>query len=352
MNGRRIAINGFGRVGRHFLRAVLLRESELEVVAINDLNSALTLAHILEYDTVHGRLGHGARATDGGIEVDGRSIAVLHASHPATLPWAHLEVDTVAECTGMFTARSRAAGHLIAGATRVIVSAPIDRADVTVCVGVNEEVFNPAVHRIVSNASCTTNCVAVLASVLHRQFGIESGWATTVHAYTNSQQTLDSPDVDLRLGRAAAHNIVPSTTGADRALEQVIPALAGKIESVAVRVPVPNGSLTDLTCRLSKSVSAADVNACFAEAEQSQRLNGVLGYTDAPIVSSDVVGDSRSCVITGADTRVRGNEVKVFGWYDNEWGYANRLLDLAEIAAGLPLSRGRRMPELTALTTA
>jgi glyceraldehyde 3-phosphate dehydrogenase len=349
MDGRRIAINGFGRVGRHFLRAALVRGSELEVVAINDLNTAPTLAHMLQYDTVHSRLGRDVQASAAGLEVGGRNIAVLHAGHPATLPWSTLGVDAVVECTGMFTARERAAGHLVAGASRVFVSAPIDAADITICVGVNEEAFRPSAHRIVSNASCTTNCVAVLASVLHNEFGIESGWATTVHAYTNSQQTLDSPDVDFRMGRAAAHNIVPAKTGADRALEQVIPSLAGKIESVAVRVPVPNGSLTDLTCRLSKSVSAADINACFAAAAHSQRLEGILGYTDDPIVSSDVIGDSRSCVLTGADTKSRGNEVKVFGWYDNEWGYANRLLDLVEIAAGLRPSRGSWVPDRVGL---
>jgi len=343
MTGPRLAINGFGRVGRHFMRAALLRGSEVEIVAINDLNTAPTLAHLLEYDTVHSRLGLEVKASDTGLEVGERSIEVLHSAHPANLPWSTLSVDTVVECTGMFTLRERAAQHLVAGAKRVIVSAPTDAPDMTICVGVNEERLNGPSHRIVSNASCTTNCVAVMASVLHDAFGIESGWATTVHAYTNSQQTLDSPDQDLRLARAAAHNIVPAHTGADRALEQVLPVLAGRIGSVAVRVPVPDGSLTDLTCTLGTAVAEAEVNACLAEAANSSRLAGILGYTDAPIVSSDILGDPRSCVVSGIDTRVRRKEVKVFGWYDNEWGYANRLLDLVELSAGLDLSRPVRL---------
>jgi glyceraldehyde 3-phosphate dehydrogenase len=339
MKGRRVAINGFGRVGRHFLRAALARGSEIEIIAINDLNTAPTLAHLLQYDTVHGGIDVEVKAFEESLEVGGQVISVLHAAEPATLPWIKLGVETVVECTGMFTLRKRASAHLVAGASLVLVSAPIDSADITICVGVNEEKLQRPAHRVVSNASCTTNCVAVMASVLHREFGIESGWATTVHAYTNSQQTLDSPHHDLRLARAAAHNIVPAHTGADRALEQIIPELAGRIDSVAVRVPVPNGSLTDLTCTLSRSVTAAEVNACLAEAAHTPKLAGILGYTEAPIVSSDIIGDARSCVVTGHDTRVRGNQVKVFGWYDNEWGYANRLLDLVEQSAGLELSR-------------
>lgn len=341
MQGHRIAINGFGRVGRHFMRAAVARQSLVEVVAINDLNGPPTLAHLLQYDTVHGQFPIEAKALESSLQIGGHLVEVLRASHPATLPWSSLEIDTVVECTGLFTSREQAGHHRTAGAHRVIISAPTDSADVTICVGVNEDRLNLKSHRLISNASCTTNCLAVLSSVLHREFGIESGWATTVHAYTNRQQSLDSPDHDLRMARAAAHNIVPTHTGAERALEQVIPELAGRIDSVSIRVPVPDGSLTDLTCSLSKSVTAEDVNACFAEAAASQRLHGILGFTADPIVSSDVIGDSRSAVLTGCDTRSRGREVKVFGWYDNEWGYANRLLDLVEITAGLELSRDR-----------
>jgi glyceraldehyde 3-phosphate dehydrogenase len=339
MSDHRVAINGFGRVGRHFLRAVVARDSAIDVVALNDLNTAPILAHLLEYDTVHGRLGVDVKASDAGIMLGDRHIDVLHAAHPATLPWSALAIDTVVECTGLFTQRSRAASHLVAGASRVIVSAPIDSADVTICVGVNDDQLDRRAHRIVSSASCTTNCVAVLASVLDAKFGIDSAWATTVHAYTNRQHSLDTPDHDLRMARAAAHNIVPTHTGADRVLEQIIPSLAGRIDSVAVRVPVPDGSLTDLTCTLKTEVTADQVNQCFAEASQSGRLNGVLRYTDVPLVSSDVVGDSHSCVMTGADTKTRRREVKIFGWYDNEWGYANRLLDLVELSAGREISR-------------
>lgn len=342
MNDHRIAINGFGRVGRHFLRAAHTRGSAVNVVAINDLNTAPVLAHLLEYDTVHNRLDATVKATDNAIMLGDRQIEVLHALHPATLPWSALKVDTVVECTGMFTVRSRAAAHLVAGAHRVLVSAPTNTADATICVGVNEDRLEAGVHRVVSNASCTTNCLAVLASVLNNAFGIESGWATTVHAYTNRQQSLDAPDHDLRMARAAAHNIVPTSTGADRALEQVIPELAGRIDSVALRVPVPDGSLTDLTCRLRSDVTVEQINECFAAAARTARLTGILRYTEEPLVSSDVIGDPHSCVLTAMDTMARGNEVKVFGWYDNEWGYANRLLDLVELTAGLELSRDRQ----------
>jgi glyceraldehyde 3-phosphate dehydrogenase len=331
MSTNRIAINGFGRIGRHLLRAILARDSFVEVVAIHDLTAAPTLAHLLEFDTVHGRLGRPVEVVGDELRVGERRIQVLSANHPGNLPWSALEVDVVAECSGRFTSRDLAAGHLLAGANRVVVSTPTDSADATICVGVNEQTLDPVRSRIVSNASCTTNCVAPMLAVLDEAFGVLGGWVQTVHAYTNDQELLDLPHHDLRRARAAAQNIVPTATGADRALSLVLPQLAGVIHSSAVRVPVPDGSLSTVVCTLGRDVSAADVNDALRQASAGSRLSGVLAVTDAAVVSSDVLGDPHSCVASTLDTETHGAQARVIGWYDNEWGYANRLLDLIEM---------------------
>jgi glyceraldehyde 3-phosphate dehydrogenase len=331
MSTNRIAINGFGRIGRHLLRAILARDSFVEVVAIHDLTAAPTLAHLLEFDTVHGRLGLPVEVAGDDLRVGGRRIKVLSANHPGNLPWSALEVDVVAECSGRFTSRDRAAGHLLAGANRVVVSTPTDSADATICVGVNETTLDPVRSRIVSNASCTTNCVAPMLAVLDNAFGVVDGWVQTVHAYTNDQELLDLPHHDLRRARAAAQNIVPTATGADRALSLVLPQLAGRIHSSAVRVPVPDGSLSTLVATLAHEASAEEVNTALRSASTSDRLSGVLSVTDAAVVSSDVLGDPHSCLVSTLDTESHGAQVRVIGWYDNEWGYANRLLDLVEM---------------------
>jgi glyceraldehyde 3-phosphate dehydrogenase len=333
MTSTRVAISGFGRIGRHVLRAALARGSALDIVAINDLAAPDVLAHLLAYDTVHGRLGEDVRLDGDCLHVGDRHIRLLSARHPKMAPWAELGVGLVLDCSGRFTSREMAGDHLVAGARRVIVSAPTRRADVTICMGVNQDRFDPARHDVISNASCSTNCLAAMAAVLHGRFGIESGWMTTVHAITNDQVLLDGSHHDVRLARAAGQNIVPAATGADHDLSQVIPELAGRLQSVAIRVPVPAGSLTDLTCRLSTPATAAEVNEAFLAAAAQGPLRGVLGATPAPVVSSDVLGDAHSCVVSTRDTVVHAGQVKVYGWYDNEWAYANRLLELAELVA-------------------
>jgi glyceraldehyde 3-phosphate dehydrogenase len=327
----RIAINGLGRIGRAFLRAILARESSVDVVAVHDLTPASTLAYLLQYDSVHGRLGVPIEVAGDELRVGERRIRVLRSNHPANLPWSSLGVDVVAECSGQYTTRERAAGHLLAGAKRVIISTPTDSAEVTICVGVNEATLDPAAHRIISNASCTTNCVAPMFAILDEAFGVEGGWVDTVHAFTNDQQLLDLPHHDLRRSRAAGQNIVPTGTGADRALALVLPQLKDRVHSVAVRVPVPDGSLSNVVAMLRGHVTAERVREAFIGAVRSKRWSGIVGVTDVPMVSSDILGDPRSCVISLQDIESHGNAVRLFGWYDNEWGYANRLLDLVEM---------------------
>jgi glyceraldehyde 3-phosphate dehydrogenase len=324
----RVAINGFGRIGRNFVRAMLARNAEVDLVAVNDLSEADALVHLLNFDTVHGPLATPSHAVGSTMVIGDAKVALLAERQPAALPWAKLGVDIVIESTGRFTDRAGAAEHLAAGAGRVVVSAPATDADLTVCVGVNEGAFVPAEHRVISNASCTTNCLAPMAKVLQDRFGIRSGYVTTVHAYTNDQNLLDLVHRDPRRGRSAAQNITPSSTGAARAIGLVLPELAGKLDGLALRVPVPDGSVTDLVCALDEAPSVEELNAAFAEAATT--MAGVLQYTELPLVSSDIIGNPHSCVFSAIDTMVGPDLVKVLGWYDNEWGYANRLLDLVE----------------------
>lgn len=343
----RIAINGLGRIGRAFLRSILERDSFVEVVAVHDLTPASTLAYLLQHDSVHGRLGFQVEHTDDELIIGDRRIKVLRASHPGNLPWSKLGIDVVAECSGQYTSRERAAGHLLAGANRVVVSTPTDSADATICIGVNEGTLDLERDRIISNASCTTNCVAPIFAVLDDVFGVEGGWVDTVHAYTNDQQLLDVPHHDLRRSRAAGLNIVPTGTGADRALALVMPQLKGKVHSVAVRVPVPDGSLSNVVCTLSGPATSEQVRNAFIAASKSERWAGLVGVSDMPLVSTDVVGDPRSCVVSLNDIESHGSAVRVFGWYDNEWGYANRLLDLVEMVA---LRTNERRPPVEVFT--
>jgi glyceraldehyde 3-phosphate dehydrogenase (phosphorylating) len=324
----RVGINGFGRVGRSYLRTAL--ERDIEVVAINDLTSTSCLAHLLKYDSTYGPLGRAVDHDESSISVDGRVIQVYSQRDPAVLPWEELQVDVVIESTGRFRAREDAAAHLKAGARKVLISAPGKGVDLTVVVGVNEQDYDPAVHDVVSTASCTTNCVVPMVKVLHDAFGIAKGFMTTIHGYTNDQLLLDGPHKDLHRARSAAVNLIPTSTGAARSVGLVIPDLAGRIDGVAVRVPVEDGSLTDLTVILNRAVTRDEVNAVFAGASDAGPLARVLEYTTDPIVSRDVVGNAASCVFDAGLTQVNGEFVKVFGWYDNEWGYANRLADFTE----------------------
>ena len=327
----RVGINGFGRIGRNFFRAVKQQGADIEIVAVNDLGDLKTMAHLLKYDSVMGRLGSDVAVVDGGIAIGGVTLRVLAERDPAKLPWGDLGVDVVIESTGVFTARDKAALHLEGGAPRVIVSAPADGADATFVVGVNDGDFDPAAHKVISNASCTTNCFVPMIKVLDDAFGVEKGLMTTVHAYTNDQNLLDLPHSDLRRGRAAAINIVPSSTGAARATGLVLQAMKGKLDGTALRVPVPDGSVTDFTGSLKREVTVDEVNAAFKEAASSGPLSKVLVYSDDPIVSSDIVGSSASCTFDAPITMVMGSLVKIMGWYDNEWGYSNRLVDLVGI---------------------
>jgi glyceraldehyde 3-phosphate dehydrogenase len=326
----RVGINGFGRIGRNFFRSARRRGDDVEVVAVNDLGDATTMAHLLKYDSVLGPLDADVEATDGAIAVDGDELKLLNERDPAALPWESLGVDVVLESTGLFTKREQAQLHLDAGASKVLISAPATDPDVTLVLGVNDDAYDPGSHQIVSNASCTTNCVAPLAKVLNDGWGIESGFMTTIHAYTNDQQILDLPHKDLRRARAAAINLIPTSTGAAKAIGLVIPELAGKVDGISVRAPVPDGSLTDLVVRLGNEVSADEVNARYRELADTGALAGILRYADDPLVSSDVVGDSYSCIFDSQLTMAHGSLVKVFGWYDNEWGYSSRLVDLVE----------------------
>jgi glyceraldehyde 3-phosphate dehydrogenase len=323
----RVGINGFGRVGRCFFR--IARERDVEVVGINDVTDPATLAHLLQHDSTFGRLSAGVVAGDGAIMVDGRRVVVTAERDPGRLDWGVLGADVVVESTGRFRTRDQAALHLKSGARKVLVSAPGKDVDVTVVLGVNDGDYDPDRHDVVSNASCTTNCVAPMGKVLDDAFGVERGLMTTIHAYTNDQVTLDSPHKDLRRGRTAAVNIIPTSTGAARAAGQVVPSLAGRLDGLAVRVPVEDGSLTDLTVLLDREASVAEVNAAFLAAAEGP-MAGILRYSTAPLVSRDVIGDTSSCVFDSALTQVTGRLVKVFGWYDNEWAYSARLVDLAQ----------------------
>ena len=323
----RVGINGFGRIGRAFTRLALDR-ADLEVVAVNDITDARTLAHLLEFDSTFGRLGGSVEYDEHGLTVGGSKIAVLSERDPAAIDWAGLGADIVVEATGKFRTRDAAAAHLKGGARKVLISAPGKGVDLTVVLGVNEREYDPTRHDVISNASCTTNCVAPMVKVLHEAFGIERGFMTTIHAYTGDQMLLDGPHKGLRRARSAAVNIVPTTTGAARATGEVIPAVAGKLDGVAIRVPVEDGSLTDLAVIIGKQATAQAVNEAFAAAAAGP-LAGILRYSTAPIVSRDVIGDPASCVFDSPLTQASGPLVKVFGWYDNEWGYTARLADLA-----------------------
>ena len=329
----RIGINGFGRIGRNFYRALSAKGAALELVAVNDLGDAATMAHLLKYDSVFGRLGKEVKLTDDGFTVDGADIKLLSERDPGNLPWGDLGVDIVIESTGFFTKRADAGKHLSGGAKKVIISAPAKDEDVTIVMGVNHEKYDPSSHEVISNASCTTNCVVPLAKVLQDNWGIDKGFMTTCHAYTNDQNTLDLARDDLRRSRAAAINIIPTTTGAAKAAALAMPELKGRLDGLALRVPVPDGSITDIVAILGSEVTKDEVNNAYREASQSQAMKGILEYTEDAIVSSDIVGNSHSCIIDGQSTMANGNMVKVLGWYDNEWGYSNRLVDLTELVA-------------------
>ncbi len=323
----RVGINGFGRIGRNFFRAALAQGADIEIVGVNDLTDTATLAHLLKYDSILGRLGKSVEAKDKSIVIDGKDIQVLAERDPGALPWKDLGVDVVIESTGFFTDADKARAHIEGGAKKVIISAPAKGEDFTVVMGVNDDKYDPATHHIISNASCTTNCLGPLAKVLHDSFVIQSGLMTTVHAYTNDQVILDYPHKDLRRARAAAINIIPTTTGAAKAIGLVLPELKGKLDGYALRVPVPTGSATDLTVTLGREVTKAEINEAFKTAAEGP-LKGYLEYTEDPIVSSDIVTSPASCIFDAGLTNTIGNTAKVLGWYDNEWGYSNRLVDL------------------------
>ncbi|RZS58846.1 glyceraldehyde-3-phosphate dehydrogenase (NAD+) [Microcella putealis] len=328
----KIGINGFGRIGRNYFRAALAQGSDLEIVAVNDLTDNAALAHLLKYDSITGRLDADVQLEGDTIVVNGKPITVLADRDPANLPWGELGVDIVIESTGFFTKAEAAKKHLDAGAKKVLISAPATGEDATFVVGVNHEDYDPANHHIISNASCTTNCLAPLAKVFNDTFGIERGLMTTVHAYTADQNLQDGPHSDLRRARAAAVNIVPTSTGAAKAIGLVLPELKGKLDGFALRVPVPTGSITDLTVEASREVSADEILAAYRAAAEGP-MKGILKYTEDPIVSSDIVTDPHSSIFDAGLLRVNGNQVKLSAWYDNEWGYSNRLVDLTEYVA-------------------
>lgn len=329
----KVGINGFGRIGRNFYRALLEQGGDVEVVAVNDITDAETLAHLLKYDSVHGVLDEDVSVDGDAIVVGNDRIKVLAVRNPAELPWGELGAEIVIESTGLFTSKEKASAHLEAGAKRVVISAPATEPDNTFVLGVNDSAFDPDSDFVVSNASCTTNCAAPLVTILHENFGVKSGFMTTVHAYTNDQSILDLPHKDLRRARAAAVNIIPTSTGAARAIGLVIPELKGKLDGIALRVPVPDGSITDFVATLDREVGVDEVNTAFQKAAEQPRWQGILRYSEDPLVSSDIVHDSHSCIFDAKSTQSLGNQVKVLGWYDNEWGYSNRLVDLvAKIA--------------------
>jgi glyceraldehyde 3-phosphate dehydrogenase (phosphorylating) len=329
----RVGVNGFGRIGRNFWHAAQASKHDIEIVAFNDLGDVATMAHLLKYDSILGVLGSDVRHTDEGIQVGGTTIRALAERDPAKLPWKDLGVDIVIESTGFFTNGADAKKHIDGGAKKVIISAPAKNEDLTVVLGVNDGAYDPAAHHIISNASCTTNCLAPLAKVLHDSFTIERGLMTTIHAYTQDQNLQDAPHKDLRRARAAAINIVPTSTGAAKAIGLVLPDLQGKLDGYALRVPVPNGSATDLTATVGRETSVQEVNEAFAAAAASGPLADYLEYTADPIVSSDIVTNPASCIFDSGLTKVIGNQVKIVGWYDNEWGYSNRLVDLTAFIA-------------------
>ncbi|MBD9725535.1 type I glyceraldehyde-3-phosphate dehydrogenase [Streptomyces caniscabiei] len=331
----RVGINGFGRIGRNYFRALLEQGADIEIVAVNDLGDTATTAHLLKYDTILGRLKAEVSHTADTITVDGHTIKVLSERNPVDIPWGELGVDIVIESTGIFTKKADAAKHLAGGAKKVLISAPAKDEDITIVMGVNQDKYDPANHHVISNASCTTNCVAPMAKVLDENFGIVKGLMTTVHAYTNDQRILDFPHSDLRRARAAAENIIPTTTGAAKATALVLPQLKGKLDGIAMRVPVPTGSATDLVVTLQREVTKDEVNAAFKKASEDGDLKGYLAYTEDEIVSSDIVSDPASCTFDSSLTMVQeGNTVKILGWYDNEWGYSNRLVDLTVFVGG------------------
>jgi glyceraldehyde 3-phosphate dehydrogenase len=329
----RVGINGFGRIGRNFFRAVKSQGADIEIVGVNDLTDTKTLAHLLKYDSILGTLNAEVTHTADSITVDGKTFKVTAERNPAALGWGELGVDIVIESTGFFTKAEAARQHITAGAKKVIISAPASDEDVTVVMGVNDDTYDGAKHTIISNASCTTNCVAPLAKVLLENFGIVQGFMTTIHAFTNDQVTLDFPHKDLRRARAASLNIIPTSTGAAKATALVIPQLKGKLDGTSLRVPVPTGSITDLVVTLEREVTVEEVNAAYQKAAQGA-LKGILEYTEDPIVSSDIVNNPASCIFDSLMTMVQGNQVKVFGWYDNEWGYSNRLVNLTTLVGG------------------
>ncbi|HEX2089412.1 MAG TPA: type I glyceraldehyde-3-phosphate dehydrogenase [Actinomycetota bacterium] len=327
----KVGINGFGRIGRNLFRAAKERGADIDVVGVNDITDPATLAHLLKYDSVLGKFKLSVEADGDGIVVDGDRLQVFSERDPANLPWKKVEAEVVVESTGLFTEAEKARKHIEAGAQKVIISAPAKDEDITVVLGVNDEQYDPTEHNIISNASCTTNCVVPMAKVLGDAFGIEQGFMTTVHAYTNDQNLLDLPHKDLRRARAAAINIVPSSTGAAKASSLALPELKGKMDGFALRVPVPDGSVTDLVCVLKREATREEVNEAYRKAAESGSLKGILAYTEDPIVSSDIVGSPYSCTFDSLSTMAIGNLVKVIGWYDNEWGYSNRLVELVEL---------------------
>jgi glyceraldehyde 3-phosphate dehydrogenase len=329
----RVAINGFGRIGRNFLRAYLERRPGYEIIAVNDLADPTTMAHLLRFDSILGPLPDDVVVGRDTIAVGDLELKALSIPEPENLPWRELEVDVVVESTGRFKERDKAQAHLDAGANSVVISAVANDADITVVMGVNDSAYDAERHRIVSNASCTTNCVTPMAKVLHDAFGIERGFMTTVHAYTASQRVLDAPHKDLRRARAAAINLIPTSTGATRALGTVMPELEGKIGAIAIRAPIPVGSIVDLVVELSRAVDRDELNAAFREAAEGS-LAGILSYADEPLVSSDIVHSPYSCVFDSQLTMSAGGLIKVFGWYDNEWGYSCRLVDLVDRVVG------------------
>ncbi|MFK5583531.1 MULTISPECIES: type I glyceraldehyde-3-phosphate dehydrogenase [unclassified Serinicoccus] len=326
----RVGINGFGRIGRNFMRAVQASGADIEVVGVNDLTDNATLAHLLKYDSILGRLDGEVTSTEDEISIDGKSFKAFAERDPSALPWGDLGVDVVVESTGIFTDATKAKAHVDAGAKKVIISAPAKNEDITVVMGVNEKDYDPAAHTIISNASCTTNCLAPMAKVLHEEFGIVKGLMTTIHAYTADQNLQDGPHSDLRRARAAALNIVPTKTGAAQAVALVLPELKGRFDGYALRVPVPTGSATDLTFQAGREVTVDEVNAAVKKAAEGE-LKGILSYTEDPIVSKDIETDPASCIFDSGLTKVIGDQVKVVGWYDNEWGYSNRLVDLVAL---------------------
>jgi glyceraldehyde 3-phosphate dehydrogenase len=333
----RVGINGFGRIGRNFFRSHLQRGGDFEVVAANDLGDAATMAHLLKFDSVLGPLGKDVQVGEGSITVEGQEIKILAERDPGSLPWGDLGVDVVIESTGFFTDRDGAAKHLDGGARKVIISAPAKGPDVTMVLGVNDDAYDPESHHVISNASCTTNCVAPLAKVLHDEFTIEQGFMTTIHAYTNDQNILDLPHEDLRRARAAAINLIPTSTGAARAIGLVLPELQGKVDGMAMRAPVPTGSIVDLVCRVGRETTAEEVNEIFSGKADTGNFEGILSYSEEALVSTDIIHSPYSSIFDSELTMVNGNMVKVLGWYDNEWGYSCRLVDLvAKVGATLP----------------